>query len=214
MKRMLFENIEDLIDETLEIFDLNEESEDFCGVSIVAHYNIIVDVLNYLVKNTSFEIYDISLAPSEVNGYYDEYILSLDPNGMIWCEEAKYEDRYLETEKEVIFVHSDVNSKFVVRNKGNDMVEFCFDDEFECNGECLDCIRECSVDEFICDGDCDNCELEPSDSELTAIVDKEDNLHGFTYSSSSDDSYRSVSYYSTENLDNDRLKELFRIFGI
>lgn len=214
MKRMLFEDIEELLDKICEIFDLNEDNDEFYGISIVGHYDIIADTLNYIIKNSDFEMYDISLAPSEVNGYCDEYILSIDSDGMIWCEEVKNGNEYLETEKEVIFVHSDVNSRFVVRNKNNLMIEFCFDDEFECNGECLDCIRECSVDEFAFDVDYDNCELEPSDSELTAIVDEEDKLHGFTYSSSNDGSYRSVSYYSTENLDEDRLKDLFRIFRI
>ena len=214
MKRMLFVNMEKLTDKILDIFDSNEENEDFYGVSVVGHYDIIANFLNYISKNTNFEMYDISLAPSEVNGYYDEYILSIDPDGLVWCQEAKHEDRYLETEKEVIFVHSDTNSKFVIRNKDNEMIEFCFDNEFECNGECIDCIRECDTDEFDCDSNLEDSELEPSNSELTAIVDDEDNLHGFTYSSSEDGLYRSVSYYTTENLENDLLKDLFRIFRI
>lgn len=200
MKKMIFDNISGLCDEALEVFDSNEDNENFYGVSVVGHYDVIVDVLNYLIKNTCFELYDISLCPSEINGYDDEYILSIDSDGLLWCEEAKYNDRYLGTEKEVIFVHSDVNSKFVVKNQGNNMIEFSFDGEYD--------------DELCCDDDCESCELEPTDAELAAIADEEDNLHGFAYSSVDDDVYHSVSFYTSENLDSNRIKELIELFGI
>lgn len=199
MKRMIFDDISELCDEALEIFDSHDDNEDFCGVSIVGHYDVIVDVLNYLVKNTCFKLYDISLCPSKINGYCDEYILSIDFDGLLWCQEVKRNGCYLGTEKEVIFVHSDVNSKFVVVNQKNNMIEFSFDGEYD--------------DEFCCGSDCKNCELESEDAELTTI-DEEDGLHGFTYSSSDGDSYRSVSFYTTENLDNERLKELMGLLEV
>ena len=198
MDKFLFDDVADLCDAILEVNDLNEGNEDFYGVSIVGHYDIIAEVLNYLLKTTSLEMYDISLCPSEVNGYYDEYILSIDLEGMLWCEEAKHEDRYLQTEKEVIFVHSDVNSKFVIANKDQTMIEFDFEDE--------------------CDYDCENCpysEIEDDDFDLTEHLDIDDDLYGFTLSSSDNNSYRSVSYHSTEKIDNINIvKELIELFNM
>ena len=197
MDKFLFDDVADLCDAILGINDLNEDNEDFCGVSVVGHYNVIAEVLNYLLKTTSLEAYDISLCPSEVNGYCHEYILSIDPDGYIWCQEARDEDTYLQTEKEAIFVHSDVNSKFVIANKDQAMIEFDFEDE--------------------CDYDCENCpysEIEDDDFYLAERLDIDDDLHGFTLETSNGNSYRSISYHSTEEIDNiDIVKELIKLFN-
>lgn len=198
MNKAHFESVTDLCDTILEIYDLNEDNEDFYGASVVGHYDIIAEAMNYLLKTTSFEIYDISLCPPEINGYYHEYILSIDPDGYIWCQEAQYEGKYLQTEKEVIFVHSDVNSKFVIANKDQTMIEFEFEDE--------------------CDYDCENCpysEIEDGDFDLTEHLDIDDDLHGFTLTTTDDDSYRCISFHSTEKIDDiGAVKELIKLFNM
>lgn len=198
MNKAHFKSVIDLCDTILEINDLNEDNEYFEGVSVVGHYEVISEVLNYLVKNTNLEMYDINLCPSEINGYYDEYILSVDQDGDIWCQEAKYEDRYFQTEKEIIFVHSDVNSKFAVTNKGQEMIEFEYIDE--------------------CDGNCENCplaDLEDEKLDNEDFLDIDDNLHGFTLSTSKDDTYKYVSFYTTDKIDDISIvKELIKLFAM
>ena len=61
MNKAHFKSVVDLCDAILEINDLNEDNEDFEGVSVVGHYEVISEVLNCLVKNTNLEMYDISL---------------------------------------------------------------------------------------------------------------------------------------------------------
>ena len=199
MEKLLFDDVANLCDAILEVNDLYEGNEDFYGVSIVGHYDIIAEVLNYLLKTTSLEMYDISLCPSEVNGYYDEYILSIDLEGMLWCEEAKHGDRYLQTEKEVIFVHSDVNSKFVIANKDQAMIEFDFEDSCDCDCDCENCLYS---------------EIDDSDFDFAERLDIDDDLHGFTFATSNGDSYHSISYHSTEKIDDINIvKELIELFN-
>lgn len=197
MNKAHFKSVVDLCDAILEINDLNEDNEHFEGVSVVGHYEVISEVLNYLVKNTNLEMYDINLCPSEINGYYDEYILSVDQDGDIWCQEAKYEGRYFQTEKEIIFVHSDVNSKFAVTNKGQEMIEFEYIDE--------------------CDGDCENCPLADLEDEILDDEDFEidDDLHGFTLTTTDNDSYKCISFHSTQKIDDISIvRELIKLFAM
>lgn len=197
MNKAHFKSVVDLCDAILEINDLNEDNEYFEGVSVVGHYEVISEVLNYLVKNTNLEMHDINLCPSEINGYCDEYILSVDQNGDIWCQEAKYEGRYFQTEKEIIFVHSDVNSKFAVTNKGQEMIEFEYIDE--------------------CDGNCENCPFADLEDEILDEEDFEidDDLHGFTLTTTDDDSYKCISFHSTEKIDDISIvKELIKMFNM
>ena len=147
MEKFLFEDIEEFVDKFLEEYENRENEEDFLGVSIVAHYKPMIDILNYLLATTGLELHDIDLQEPESEYYYDEYILTVDKNAKIWCQKAKYNDTYIYLEKDVTFIHSDVNSKFIVKNKNEHMIEFDFGVEEEC--ECYDfgtmcCCEECS----------------------------------------------------------------------
>lgn len=159
MEKFLFENVEGVVDKLLEAWDKLEENDDtdFYTLSVVSHYNIMKDIINYLVKNTSFVLCNLELEEPTYRDYEDEYILTVDSDGEIWCQKAKVDGRYIHIEDNITFVHSDVNSKFVVINKDECMVEFSF----------------ASEEETICPSGCDctACEDCPSKPEVTTTVD-------------------------------------------
>lgn len=135
-----------------------EIHDDFIGVSIVAHYPVMIDLVNDLIKHTSFTLENIELYDSEVDGYCDEYILTLDCDRKIWVQKAlipknKYNDGgYVLCDEDLILVHEDVNSKFLIRNSEANIVVFSVendgeednaeenteDDEIRCNTECTE----------------------------------------------------------------------------
>ena len=131
MEKFLFEDVEGFVDKFLEEYENYENDKDFDGISIVAHYEHIRDILNYLVKNTCFEVYDVELKTYESDFYRDEYTLVVDEDKKIWCQKVKFDKGYLHLEEKVIFVHSDVNSQFVIKNEGENMIEFDFGTEEE-----------------------------------------------------------------------------------
>lgn len=187
LERFLFEDIDGFVDKFLEEYENRENEKDFCGVSIVAHYGIMIDILNYLIDTTCFKLCDIELEMPESCGYEDEYVLSVGTDGKIWCQRAKYDEKYIHLEKDVTFVHSNVNSKFIVKNKNECMIEFSFASEEECE----------------CDSNCDECKS----NGVTTISD--DNMHGFTVTRSDENNHYSYSFYST---DEKLVEEMARLF--
>lgn len=181
MEKFLFENVEGVADKFLESWDKLEENkdDDFFTISVVSHYNIMKDIINYLAKNTGFVLCNIELEEPTYRDYEDEYILTVDSNGEIWCQKAKVDGRYVHVEDNITFVHSDVNSKFVVINKDECLIEFDFatEEETECN----------------CDECCGCCEC---DNELA--INSDDDMHGFTVNRSGENGYSSYSFYSTD----------------
>ncbi|POO87885.1 hypothetical protein [Clostridium sp. 3-3] len=145
-----------------------EKCEDFDCVNIVAHYDVIIDILNQLVKTTDFELSNIRINDAEIDGYADEYIMSISDDGEIWCQEAKYDTGYVSVD-DVTFVHSGCNSKFVVRNRDSEMIEFSIDDGEDFNG-----------------------------LQIGTTIDENGGMPGFTSTWSDDRGYSSYSFYSDD----------------
>ena len=193
---LYFENTEELANSILEQYENFEEySDDFCGLSVIAHYQIIVDLINYLVKNTSFEIANVQIEEGELDNYYDEWILNIDPEGKLWCQEAiipknEYNDGgYVYCEEDAIFVHGDVNSKFIVKNEDQNLIAF-----------------EIGEDEDSCDCDCENCELHELESENETTSDE---MPGFSYSFDNEMGSTHISFYST---DKDLVEKMAKLY--
>lgn len=166
-----------------------EKCEEFDCVNIVAHYDVIIDILNQLVKTTDFELSNIRINDAEIDGYADEYILSISDDGEIWCQEAKYDTEYISVE-DVTFVHSDCNSKFVVRNGDAEMIEFSIGEE---ESEWKSFYEY--LDDYVADR-----KLKPDKS-----LNEDDTMPGFTASWSDNSRYSSYSFYSD---DKDLVKEM------
>lgn len=144
-----------------------EKCEEFDCVNIVSHYDVMVDILNQLVKTTDFELANIRIDDVEINNYADEYILTI-TKGKIWCQEAKYDTGYVSVD-DITFVHSDCNSKFVIRNRYSEMIEFSINGDENFNG-----------------------------LQIGTAIDENGGMPGFTSTWSDDRGYSSYSFYSDD----------------
>ena len=128
MKKVVFKNVDDFCNRL--------SSYPVGTVSVVAYYDCIVGLLNYLVKNYDYEIlYCDDLGETMVNGYSREYILTVAPEGKIWvekCYNEKYE-KYIRLSDNTVYIHSDCNSKIYTTSVGycKEFIEFCYSDEVD-----------------------------------------------------------------------------------
>ena len=186
-----FACIQDFIDEVLNKYKYFERSsDDFCGISIIAHYDVMIELLNSFVENTDFRLVNIEIGEPSLEGY---------PDGGIWCEKVYREGYggYLYCEEDVVFVYEDVDGNFIKKNADENIILFSIDDEENEDDEC---------DDLSCEG-CSNSIYVAKDDAGTPI--------GFTKSKVfSHDGYTeqySFSHYS-DNLD--FLRKVADVFGV
>ena len=184
-----------------------ENEEDSFGVKIVGHYEIIIELLNELIGRTEFRLYDININSPEANGYKDEYIIAIDDEGNIWCQTAKYDDNYIYVEGNIVYVHNDVNSKFIIKNKGANMVAFTYDADDLTNDD----ISKDNKHNTPCK--CDKCNEHKKDSAVNISKDKDGKLHGFSASRSEGNNYYGYSFYTSEDIDEVLISNLLKEFG-
>lgn len=188
MESINFKSLDDFGNKLLKEYDYHSK-EEFYSIGIVAHYNIMIDVLNWLVKNSNLSLYDVSISPSDSNGYYDEYLMIIDSEGYIWIEQAKNEkNEYLTFQNNIIFVHSDVSSKFLRPNKIFNIIEF------DINGEGWD----------------------DENNKKEAVIfskDEYESMHGFTATRSDGNHCFSYSFFCSDEIDVNTIKNLLSQFG-
>lgn len=205
IKKLEFSDFCDFVDELLERYDEEKsfKKSDFIGVSVVGYYNVIIEVLNTLVKTSDFDLFDIKICDSDIDGYGDLYTLSLSEDNKIFVQEAKYPNGYINFEGDLVFIHSDSNSKFIVENKNTNFIEFDIkSDDEDCN--------------------CDNCYddnslyTNTSNGESTYISKTEDGkVAGFSKTwTTTKDNVTCTSSYSHYSTDEDIVKKIARDFGI
>ena len=160
------------------------------GVSVVSPYSSMIEILNILVKESSFSLYSIEIEDCNVCGYDGDFILQIDPDGNVWVQRTSYESgNTIFCEDNIIFVNEDANSNFIVKNKGENIVCFAISDKD------------------------DNEEFNPDDFKLGGVISCEDEMHGFTASKTDGNAQMWCSFYSSEKLDKNDYKELLREFG-
>ena len=85
---------------------------------LIAGYEIVSEMLKDLMQFEDTTAFNILLENPEVDGYKDEYILTLDDEQNVWIEPFKNKDgKYLIFDDEyvtLVFVHNDVNSKAIL----------------------------------------------------------------------------------------------------
>ena len=187
MNRMMFDDISDLSDSMIDMY-VNDES-DFPIISTFAKYEIVKELLTDLVIKGLPLSAVIDLEDPEIGGYFDEYCLTIDNEG-IWVEKCLEDGKYLWSEHSVAFVHNDCNS-LILKSFESDVTfdfDFGFDLESENNEECGCCECDCC---------CEECASDNEEYELI-YYDDECNPCGFTQSWSDDNGYYSRSFYSTD----------------
>ena len=85
---------------------------------LIAGYEIVSEMLKNLMQFEDTTAFNILLENPEIDGYEDEYILTLDDKQNVWIEPFKNKDgKYLIFDDEyviLVFVHNDVNSKAIL----------------------------------------------------------------------------------------------------
>lgn len=123
MKTFNFEdkyNFVEYLYDTYEKLFMNTKEKDYSRILVVAKYNVMIEILNSLLRNPNYKLVSCNdLNHPYWDGYDDAFVLTIDSDMTIWVQAAKCnEDTYIYTDStDIVFVHGDVNSSFEKQNK-------------------------------------------------------------------------------------------------
>ena len=140
MKNLYFDDFEDLACDIADKFDeLNKE--EFEDIAVIAKPDEAKEIFKELVC-MGYDICNITYERIDWDGYDDEYILSMNYDG-IWIEKFKREDgKYLTDESTITYILDNCSSKVIPCCKGKNVYEVTVGiDEDDC--DCDDC-SECA----------------------------------------------------------------------
>ena len=139
MKNLYFDDFEDLACDIADKFD-RLDKENFEDVAVIAKPNEVKEIFKELVC-IGYDICNITYERIDWDCYDDEYILSMNHDG-IWLEKFKREDgKYLTDESTITYILDNCSSKVIPYCKGKIVYEVTVgneDDECDCD-ECDDC---------------------------------------------------------------------------
>lgn len=144
MKNLYFDDFEDLACDIADNFDeLNKEK--FDDITVIAKPDEVKEIFKELIC-IGYDICNITYERIDWDGYDDEYILSMNHDG-IWIEKFKREDgKYLTDESTITYILDNCSSKVIPCCKGKNVYEVTVGiDEDDC--DCDDC------SEFACQKD-------------------------------------------------------------
>ena len=140
MKNLYFDNFEDFSCVIADRFD-ELYKENFEDIAVIAKPDEAKEIFKELVC-MGYDICNITYERIDWDGYDDEYILSMNHNG-IWLEKFKREDgKYLTDESTITYILDNCSSKVIPYCKGNTVYEVTVGiDECGCNDcdECDEC---------------------------------------------------------------------------
>lgn len=195
MKTRYFEDFCEFACEASDMYD--SINDDFKAVVIVAKYEEAKEILKELIC-IGHDIAHIELCDELFDGYHNEYLITLTNKG-VYCEKFKRENGYIRDDSMVTYVSNECNSACLKHIDSDVIIAFeVSDEEYEFD-ECLE--TETSDNECPC-CDCESC------------CDCDEDMHGFTASKNDENGYSSISFYSTEKIDADEMKDLLEIFGL
>ena len=142
MKNLYFDDFEDLACDIADNFDeLNKE--EFEDIAVIAKPDEVKEIFKELIC-MGYDICNITYERIDWDGYDDEYILSMNHDG-IWLEKFKKEDdKYLTDESTITYILDDCSSKVIPYCKGKAVYEVTVGID-EC--DCDDCECACKKDE-------------------------------------------------------------------
>lgn len=135
MKNLYFDDFEDLACDIADKFDeLNKE--EFEDISVIAKPDEVKEIFKELVC-IGYDICNITYERIDWDGYDDEYILSMNHEG-IWIEKFKRENGYYEDESTITYILDNCSSKVIPYCKGKIVFEVSVGaDEDGC--DCSEC---------------------------------------------------------------------------
>ena len=189
MKTNFYSDIEDLCFDIAQKYHDSSQKDEFYGVSILTFHDKAKEIIEELIFH-EFTLNNIELESYELTGYKDEFVITIDDTGCIWCKKAKRENGYVNFYDKILYIDSDANSKILTYiHDAEEIIEFDIrDDSYKC--EDGDCSAICE-----CDGNCDckDCEYPDGVDDEIEISD----LKVLTFSGSHDGKY--TSYCITSN---------------
>ena len=136
MRNLYFDDFEDLACDIADRFD-RLDKEEFEDIAVIAKPNEVKEIFKELVC-MGYDICNITYEHIDWDGYDDEYILSMNHDG-IWLEKFKREDgKYLTDESTITYILDNCSSKVIPCCKGKNVYEVTVGiDEDDC--DCDDC---------------------------------------------------------------------------
>lgn len=120
MKQLQFEDYEEFACDIADKFDILGKGN-FDDISIIARPNEIKEVFRELVC-LGYDLCNITYERIDWDGYEDEYILSLSPEG-IWIEKFKRENGYIEDESSATYIMDNCSSAVIPYCKSKNLYE-------------------------------------------------------------------------------------------
>ena len=138
MKNLYFDDFEDFSCVIADKFD-RLDKENFEDIAVIAKPDEAKEIFKELVC-IGYDICNITYERIDWDGYDDEYILSMNHNG-IWLEKFKREDgKYLTDESTITYILDNCSSKVIPYCKGKIVYEVTVGDDDECDcDDCDDC---------------------------------------------------------------------------
>ena len=142
MKNIYFDDFEDLACDIADKFD-RLDKENFEDIAVIAKPNEVKEIFKELVC-IGYDICNITYERIDWDFYDDEYILSMNHDG-IWLEKFKREDgKYLTDESTITYILDNCSSKVIPYCKGKNVYEVTVgDDEDEC--DCDECDKDFTI---------------------------------------------------------------------
>ena len=139
MKNLYFDNFEDFSCVIADKFD-ELYKENFEDIAVIAKPDEAKEIFKELVC-MGYDICNITYERIDWDGYDDEYILSMNHDG-IWLEKFKREDgKYLTDESTITYILDNCSSKVIPYCKGKNVYEVTVVGDDDCNcDECEKCL--------------------------------------------------------------------------
>lgn len=126
--------------------DYNSFDDKFSLVSVIAKFKEAKEIVKEFLC-MGFDIATIDICREELDGYEDEYLITLD-DGEIWCEKYKRENGYVFAQSTIAYISNDCNSSLIPHVKSDVMYAFEICDAYtdEDNSDERKCI--CCMDDL------------------------------------------------------------------
>lgn len=145
MKTIFFDDFEDLVCDIADKFD-ELDKENFEDIAVIAKPNDIKEIFKELIC-IGYDICNITYERIDWDGYDDEYVLSMNHEG-IWLEKFMRDGKYYEDESTVIYILDNCSSKVIPHCKGKNVFEVSIGEE---DDDCDEC--ECHDEGYTVNGE-------------------------------------------------------------
>lgn len=202
MKTEFYSDIEDLCVDVVVRYNEVLKKDKYGSVSIFTFYNKAKEILKELIFH-GFDLAFIQLEDYEWANYDDEFSISIDFEGHIWCERIKRDEKYLDSSQMIACIDADANSKILSHLcDTEEIITFEIGSENKYEDGDVSAICECN-------GNC-NCKYSDEADDEIEISD----LKVLTFSGGHDGKYTSYSITSNNEDNLNKFRKLVQELDI